>query len=93
MTPRHTDQDVAALYCAIRATLEAEPRSLWARVLDLFAPGYAAQRRVERAAVAYATWQAARPVVVVDEGTLAVGPTVLARQMVRETMKHLRDNA
>lgn len=93
MTARHTDQDVAALYCAIRATLETEPRSLWSRVLDLIAPRIAARRRVERAAIAYAAWQEARPVVVVEEAPLPMGPTVLAQMMVRQTMKDLRERA
>lgn len=93
MTARHTDQDVAALYCAIRATLEAEPRSFWMRLLDLFAPTIVARRRIAKAARAYAAWQEERPAIVVDEPPLPMGPTVLAQMMVRETMKQLRDNA
>ena len=93
MTARHTDQDVAALYCAIRATLEAEPRSFWSRVLDLFAPEFAARRRVEKTAIAYAAWQEARPVVVVEEAPLPMQATVMAQMMVRQTMKGLRDRA
>jgi hypothetical protein len=60
---RHTDQDVAALYCAIRDVLarEEDERSLWRRIADAFRPRSRRAHRESLVAACYAEWQAKRP--------------------------------
>lgn len=56
--PRHTDQDVAQLYVAMRDGVLALPTlSWWQRLLDWWAPARAAARRLEAIEAAYREWQ------------------------------------
>ncbi len=95
MEPRHTDQDVAALYCAIRDAIASAPALTWReRLRDLFAPGRAARRRTALIAAVYAQWQEARPLPrIAAEAPLPMQGTVLAQMMVREDLARLRAGA
>lgn len=86
MTPRFTDQDVAALYCAMRdGVCDAAALSWRQRLLDLFFPKLAAKRRADAIALVYKQWQDARPAPIeaADIKPLNGGATSLALHMVR----------
>lgn len=63
MTPRHTDQDVGDLYCAIRDALarDAMERGWARRWLDFMRPAASRVRREALVADAYVTWKNERP--------------------------------
>jgi hypothetical protein len=62
VNPRFTDQDVAALYCAMRDGICAVQAQSWRqRWLDFLFPERAAKRRAAAIALVYRQWQEARP--------------------------------
>lgn len=84
LVPRFDDQDVAALYCAMRDGICVAGALTWRqRLADFLFPARAAARRLAAIEVVYRTWQEARPMAYEEIAPLSTQATAMALHMVR----------